>query len=96
MSNRSVESITVRCSSEKTRKVDDCHANGYAAGLAVAAAAPLPAHPDKPVRGSLAVPPTGSGWRSRRRKSGPGKDIPHVTPAMIVKYITGLKLLGLL
>jgi hypothetical protein len=42
MSNRSVESITVRCSSEKTRKVDDCYANGYAAGVA-AAAAPLPA-----------------------------------------------------
>src|ERR1700741_1578230 len=43
MSNRSMESITVRCSSEKTREVDGCYANGHAAGLAVAAAAPLPA-----------------------------------------------------
>ena len=29
-------------------------------------------------------------------KIGPDKDIPHVTPAVIVKYATDLKLLGLL
>jgi fatty acid CoA ligase FadD9 len=26
----------------------------------------------------------------------PGEGIPHVTPAIIVKYVTGLELLGLL
>ena len=29
-------------------------------------------------------------------KIGPDKDIPHISRAMIVKYITDLKLLGLL
>jgi fatty acid CoA ligase FadD9 len=29
-------------------------------------------------------------------KIGPDKDIPHVTPQIIVKYITNLQLLGLL
>ncbi len=29
-------------------------------------------------------------------KIGPDKDIPHVTPEVIVKYISDLKLLGLL
>ena len=29
-------------------------------------------------------------------KIGPDKDIPHVTPEVIVKYVTDLQLLGLL
>jgi fatty acid CoA ligase FadD9 len=29
-------------------------------------------------------------------KISPDKDIPHVTPAVIVKYVTDLQLLGLL
>ena len=29
-------------------------------------------------------------------KVGPDKDIPHITPPMIVKYVTDLRLLGLL
>ena len=29
-------------------------------------------------------------------KIGPDKDVPHVTPQVIVKYITDLQLLGLL
>jgi fatty acid CoA ligase FadD9 len=28
-------------------------------------------------------------------KIGPDKDIPHITPQVIVKYITNLQLLGL-
>jgi fatty acid CoA ligase FadD9 len=51
--------------------------------------------PEKPVRGSLA--PTDR-FRSgvQDAKIGPDKDIPHVTPEIIVKYITSLQLLGLL
>ncbi|MBW8711410.1 MAG: oxidoreductase, partial [Mycobacterium sp.] len=51
--------------------------------------------PETPIRGSIA--PTDR-FRSavQDAKIGPEKDIPHVTPAVIVKYITDLQLLGLL
>ncbi|QLL09448.1 carboxylic acid reductase [Mycobacterium vicinigordonae] len=51
--------------------------------------------PDKPINGSMA--PTDR-FRAavQEAKIGPDKDIPHVTPAVIVKYITDLELLGLL
>ena len=59
---------------------------------------PLPHNyqrPETPIRGSSA--PT-ERFRSavRDAKIGPDKDIPHVTPEIIVKYITDLQLLGLL
>ena len=51
--------------------------------------------PEKPIRGSI--------WPADRFRSavqdakiGPDKDIPHVAPPIIVKYITNLQLLGLL
>ncbi|HVQ99537.1 MAG TPA: carboxylic acid reductase, partial [Mycobacterium sp.] len=51
--------------------------------------------PEKPTRGSIA-----STERFRAAvqdaKIGPDKDIPHVTPPIIVKYISNLQLLGLL
>jgi fatty acid CoA ligase FadD9 len=51
--------------------------------------------PETPIRGSIA--PTDR-FRSavQDAKIGPDKDIPHVTPSVIVKYITDLQLLGLL
>ncbi|MCV7258127.1 carboxylic acid reductase [Mycobacterium shimoidei] len=51
--------------------------------------------PQKPMRGSLA--PTDR-FRAavQEAKIGPDKDIPHVSPQVIVKYITDLQLLGLL
>ncbi len=51
--------------------------------------------PEMPVRGSIA--PTDR-FRAavKRAKIGRDKDIPHVTPDIIVKYITDLKQLGLL
>ncbi|PXX09681.1 carboxylic acid reductase [Mycolicibacterium moriokaense] len=51
--------------------------------------------PEAPTLGSIA--PTDR-FRSavQDAKIGPDKDIPHVTPAVIVKYITDLQLLGLL
>ncbi len=51
--------------------------------------------PEKPLRGSLA--PTDR-FRAavQEAKIGPDKDIPHVTAPIIVKYITDLRLLGLL
>jgi fatty acid CoA ligase FadD9 len=51
--------------------------------------------PETPVNGSIF--PTDR-FRSavQDAKIGPDKDIPHVTPAVIVKYITDLQLLGLL
>jgi fatty acid CoA ligase FadD9 len=51
--------------------------------------------PEKPMRGSLA--PTDR-FRAavQEAKIGPDKDIPHVSPPVIVKYITDLQLLGLL
>ena len=51
--------------------------------------------PAKPVCGSLA--PT-ERFRAavRHAKIGPDKDIPHVTPPVILKYVTNLQLLGLL
>ncbi|WP_179475002.1 carboxylic acid reductase [Mycolicibacterium vinylchloridicum] len=52
-------------------------------------------HPEQPVRGSIA--PTDR-FRSavQDAKIGPDKDIPHVSPEVIVKYVTDLQLLGLL
>ncbi len=51
--------------------------------------------PEKPIRGSIA--PTDR-FRAavQSAKIGPDKDIPHVTPEIIVKYVTDLELLGLL
>jgi fatty acid CoA ligase FadD9 len=51
--------------------------------------------PEKPLRGSLA--PT-ERFRAavQEAKIGPDKDIPHVSPPIIVKYVTDLQLLGLL
>jgi fatty acid CoA ligase FadD9 len=51
--------------------------------------------PETPILGSIA--PTDR-FRSavQDAKIGPDKDIPHVTPAGIVKYVTDLQLLGLL
>lgn len=52
-------------------------------------------HAERPVRGSIA--PT-ERFRAavQDAKIGPDKDIPHVTPEVIVKYVTDLQLLGLL
>jgi fatty acid CoA ligase FadD9 len=51
--------------------------------------------PDKPINGSMA--PTDR-FRAavQEAKIGPDKDIPHITPQVIVKYITDLQLLALL
>ncbi|WP_301148211.1 carboxylic acid reductase [Mycobacterium simiae] len=51
--------------------------------------------PEHPVRGSIA--PTDR-FRAavQEAKVGPDKDIPHITPQIIAKYISDLKLLGLL
>jgi fatty acid CoA ligase FadD9 len=51
--------------------------------------------PEKPIRGSIA--PTDR-FRAavRSARVGTDKDIPHVTPQVIVKYVTDLQLLGLL
>ncbi len=52
-------------------------------------------HPERPIRGSIA--PTDR-FRAavQDAKIGPDKDIPHISPEIIVKYITDLQLLGLL
>ncbi|APE15386.1 carboxylic acid reductase [Mycolicibacterium pallens] len=52
-------------------------------------------HPERPIRGSIA--PTDR-FRAavQDAKIGPDKDIPHISPEVIVKYITDLQLLGLL
>ncbi|WP_445169969.1 carboxylic acid reductase [Mycolicibacterium sp. Dal123E01] len=52
-------------------------------------------HPERPVRGSIA-PTERFRTAVQDAKIGPDKDIPHVTPAVIVKYVTDLQLLGLL
>jgi fatty acid CoA ligase FadD9 len=51
--------------------------------------------PERPLRGSLA--PTDR-FRAavQEAKVGPDKDIPHITPQIIAKYISDLRLLGLL
>jgi fatty acid CoA ligase FadD9 len=51
--------------------------------------------PETPILGSIA--PTDR-FRSavRDAKIGPDKDIPHITPEVIVKYVTDLRLIGLL
>ncbi|WP_019969410.1 carboxylic acid reductase [Mycobacterium sp. 141] len=51
--------------------------------------------PERPMLGALA--PTDRFREAvQEAKIGPDKDIPHVTPAVIVQYITNLKQLGLL
>jgi fatty acid CoA ligase FadD9 len=51
--------------------------------------------PERPIRGSMA---STDRFRAavQDAKISPDKDIPHVTPAVIVKYVTDLELLGLL
>lgn len=51
--------------------------------------------PEAPVRGSIA--PTDR-FRAavQDAKIGPDKDIPHITPPIIAKYVSDLRLLGLL
>ncbi len=51
--------------------------------------------PEPPIHGSLA-PADHFRMAVQDHKVGPDKDIPHVSDAVIVKYITDLKLLGLL
>ncbi|AFM17084.1 thioester reductase-like protein [Mycolicibacterium chubuense NBB4] len=51
--------------------------------------------PEMPIRGSVA-PTDRFRTAVQEAKIGPDKDIPHVTPDVIVKYITDLQLLGLL
>jgi fatty acid CoA ligase FadD9 len=51
--------------------------------------------PEMPIRGSIA-PTDRFHTAVQDAKIGPDKDIPHVTSAVIVKYITDLQLLGLL
>lgn len=51
--------------------------------------------PEKPINGSMA-PTDVFRTAVQEAKIGPDKDIPHVSPAVIVKYITNLQLLGLL
>jgi hypothetical protein len=51
--------------------------------------------PSVPINGSMA--PTGR-FRAavQDAKVGPDKDIPHITPQIIAKYVSDLRLLGLL
>ena len=63
-------------------------------------ASPLPLlhnyqRPEKPIHGSMASTDRFHA-AVQDAKIGPDKDIPHVTAPMIVKYITDLRLLGLL
>jgi fatty acid CoA ligase FadD9 len=51
--------------------------------------------PERPIRGSIA-PTERFRTAVQDAKIGPDKDIPHVTPEVIVKYVTDLQLLGLL
>jgi fatty acid CoA ligase FadD9 len=53
------------------------------------------AKPQKPMRGS-AAPADQFLAAVQEAKIGPDKDIPHITPQIILKYITNLQLLGLL
>jgi fatty acid CoA ligase FadD9 len=51
--------------------------------------------PETPIRGSI-TPTDRFRTAVQHAKIGPAKDIPHVTPQVIVKYITDLQQLGLL
>jgi fatty acid CoA ligase FadD9 len=51
--------------------------------------------PERPLRGSLA-PADRFRAAVQEAKIGPDKDIPHVSAPIIVKYVTNLRLLGLL
>ena len=51
--------------------------------------------PEKPIRGSIA--PADRFYAAvQDAKIGPDKDIPHVSASVIVKYVSDLRLLGLL
>ena len=52
-------------------------------------------HPERPIRGSIAPTDRFRG-AVQDAKIGPDKDIPHVTREVIVKYVSDLRLLGLL
>ena len=75
------------------RDRDPCSAGAAAPGSLLPLLHNYP-RPETPIRGSIA--PTDR-FRSavQDAKIGPDKDIPHVTPEIIVKYITDLQLLGL-
>ncbi len=51
--------------------------------------------PEKPINGSMA-PTDRFPAAVRAAKVGPDKDIPHITPQIIAKYVSDLRLLGLL
>jgi fatty acid CoA ligase FadD9 len=51
--------------------------------------------PERPINGSIA-PTDRFRTAVQDAKIGPDKDIPHITAPVIVKYVTDLKLLGLL
>jgi fatty acid CoA ligase FadD9 len=51
--------------------------------------------PEKPTRGTIA-PTDRFRAADQEAKIGPDKDIPHVSPPIIVKYVTNLQLIGLL
>lgn len=52
--------------------------------------------PEKPILGSMAPPTDRFRAAVQNAKIGPDKDIPHVAASVIIKYITGPQLLGLL
>ena len=52
--------------------------------------------PETPIRGSIAPTDRFRAAVQDAQESGRDKDIPHVTPEVIVKYVTDLELLGLL
>lgn len=51
--------------------------------------------PQNPLRGAIA-PAERFHAAVQEAKIGPDKDIPHITAALIVKYISNLHMLGLL
>ena len=69
-------------------------ARAAAPALAAAAAAQLPATREADPR--VHWPADRFRAAVQEAKIGPDKDIPHITPPIIVKYITNLQLLGLL
>ena len=52
-------------------------------------------HPARPVNGAMA-PADRFRFAVQTARIGPDKDIPHVTPAVITRYVTNLKHLGIL
>jgi fatty acid CoA ligase FadD9 len=51
--------------------------------------------PEKPINGSTA-PTNRFPAAVQDAKVGPDKDMPHITPQIIAKYVSDLRLLGLL